>query len=343
MNKTSFTTPLMAFIALAFCGCKGEKQQQQPNPIKVEVQTVSTTASGSSQDFSGTVEEESGSSLSFSATGTVKRVYVSEGQMVSAGALIAEVDPATVRNAHDATVATLEQAQDAYNRMKQLHDKGSLSDIKWIEVESKLKQAVSSEKIARKSLTDCRLYAPFSGYVAQKSVEIGQNVIPGMEVVKLVRIDKVKVKVSIPEEEIASVKQGETARVSVAALGGRTFDGKVVEKSVAANPLTRTYEVKVLVPNSSRQLLPGMVCDVLLYNNKVETSTILLPAAIVQIDIDNRPFVWTAVGGKAHKAYIGVGESVGDNVVITSGLSDGDKVIVNGQQKVSEGTAINEK
>lgn len=342
MKKTIIASTFLLGV-LFFQGCKNVEKPKSAEPIKVITQTVSTTANGSSQGYSGTVEEESGSSLSFSTTGTVQRVFVSEGQMVAKGALIAEVDPATVRNAHDATVATLEQAQDAYNRMKQLHDKGSLSDIKWIEVESKLKQAVSSEKIARKSLNDCKLYAPFSGYVAQKSVEMGQNVIPGMEVIKLVRIDRVKVKVSIPEEEIASVKQGQTAKVSVAALGGSTFEGKVVEKSVAANPLTRTYEVKVLVQNSSRKLLPGMVCDVLLYNDNVETSTILLPATVVQIDIDNRPFVWTAVGGKAHKAYIGVGESIGDDVVITSGLSNGDKVIVNGQQKVSEGTAINEK
>lgn len=269
MNKISFSAPLLVLVALTFQACKSDEKPQSAQPIKVVTRSVSSMATSPSQSFSGTIEEESGSSLSFSATGTVQRVLVSEGQMVSAGALIAEVDPATVRNAYDATVATLEQAQDAYNRMKQLHDKGSLSDIKWIEVESKLKQAVSSEKIARKSLNDCKLYAPFSGYVAQKSVEMGQNVIPGMEVIKLVRIDKVKVKVSIPEEEIASVKQGQTATVSVAALGGSSFTGKIVEKGVAANPLTRTYEVKILVSNNSRKLLPGMVCDVHLYSRSL--------------------------------------------------------------------------
>lgn len=324
-------------------GCKNTEKPQSAEPIKVVTQTVSTTTNSSSQDFSGTIEEENGSSLSFSSAGTVHRVYVSEGQLISAGTLIAEVDPASVRNAYNATAATLEQAQDAYNRMKQLHDNGSLSDIKWIEIESKLKQAVSAEKIARKSLIDCKLYAPFGGYVAQKSVEIGQNVIPGMEVIKLVRIDKVKVKLSIPEEEIASIRLGQTATINVVALDGSSFTGKVVEKGVAANPLTRTYEVKILVPNSSHRLLPGMVCDINLNREATQATAISLPATIVQIDIDNHPFVWTMVDGKAHKTLIGVGESVGDNVVVTSGLSNGDKVIVKGQQKVSEGTSISEK
>lgn len=327
-------------MTVMLLGCKNEEKPRPAEPIRVETMIVSAASAVGSQSFSGTVEEESGSSLSFFSMGTVQRVYVSDGQTVAKGALIAEVDPATTRSSHDATVAALEQAQDAYGRMKQLHDKGSLSDIKWMEAESKLKQAQSAERIARKSLNDCKLYAPFSGFVAEKSVEAGQNVVPGMEVVKLVRIDRVKVKLSVPEEEIASVRLGQAATVSVAALDGRAFSGKVVEKGVAANPLTRSYDVKILVQNQSHALLPGMVCDARLGGMAAQPTAIMLPATVVQIDIDNRPFVWTAVDGKAKKAYIGVGRNAGSDVIVLNGLANGDKVIVKGQQKVSEGTAI---
>lgn len=320
--------------------CKSEERKQSAQLVKVEVQSVAALSADGVRLFSGTVEEESGSALSFATAGTVQRVFVSEGQTVKAGQLIAEVDPQSARNAYNATLAARQQAEDAYARMKQLHDAGSLPEIQWIEVQSKLKQAVSAEQISKKSLGDCKLYAPIGGYVSEKPVEVGQNVVPGLTVAKVVRIDRVKIKVSVPEEEIASIRQGQTVSVSVAALGNRSFTGRVVEKGVEANPLSRSYDVKVLVQNSSHELLPGMVCDARFEGGRAEATALMLPARIVQIDVDNRPFVWTVVDGKAKKTYVGTGESVGDNVIITNGLSAGDKVIVAGQQKVSEGTRV---
>jgi len=331
-------------LALGACtlqGCGEKEKPKSAEPIKVEVRTVAALSAGGAMQFSGTVEEESGTALSFATAGTVSRVLVSEGQTVRQGQLIAEVDPQSARNAYESTLAMRQQAEDAYERMKQLHDAGSLPEIQWIEVQSKLKQAVSAEQIAKKSLGDCKLYAPIGGYVSEKAVEAGQNVVPGMTVAKVVRIDRVKVKLSVPEDEIQTVKNGQTVTVSVAALGGRSFTGRVVEKGVEANALSRSYEVKALVGNPQHELLPGMVCDAALSDGEGrQEQVIMLPARIVQIDVDNRPFVWTSVGGKAKRAYIGVGESVGDDVVITSGLKPGDEVIVRGQQKVSEGTKI---
>lgn len=84
-----------------------------------------------------------------------------------------------------------------------------------------------------------------------------------------------------------------------------------------------------------------MVCEAYVGDN-LSATAVALPANVILIDTDNRTFVWTAVGGKAHKTYVEVGESVGSRVVINSGISAGDKVVVGGQQKVSEGTKIAE-
>ena len=83
------------------------------------------------------------------------------------------LDATSVRSSYDAAKAALVQAEDAYRRMEELHAKGSLPEIKWVEVQSKLQQARSMEEMARKNLKDCKLYAPFSGVIADKSVEVG--------------------------------------------------------------------------------------------------------------------------------------------------------------------------
>ncbi len=340
MDKANYLAVLSLSVVL-FTACSGKEKAREVMPVEVKTEKAEPVPVSGSQEYSGTVEASDDAALSFVSGGTVSKIYVSVGDIINKGALIAEVDPVSVRNAYDAAKAVREQAEDAYKRMKQLKDEGSLTEIQWIDVQSKLRQAVSAENIARKSLSDCRLYAPYSGYVAEKLVEAGQNAAPGTPVIKLVSINKVKVKIAVPEDEMSGVRVGQSALVRVPALQNQSYSGRVAEKGVAADPLSRSYEVKIELSNSGHKLLPGMVCEAYVGDN-LSATAVTLPAKIIQIDTDNRPFVWTAVGGKAKKTYVDIGESIGSRVVINGGISAGDKVIVSGQQKVSGETKIKE-
>lgn len=353
MYKTSVILALAAILLAASCG-KGKKEQVE-NVVKVKTAVVGTAAEIGEQSYSGTIEEKNGSELSFAGMGTIKEIYVHEGQNVKAGQLIGILDATTNSNALTMAKAStaqalesLRQAEDAYKRMKMLHDNGSLTEIKWVEVQTKVsqarqlvQQAQASEKIARKGLSDTHLTAPFSGYISKKAAEVGQNVTPGMPIVKLVKIDQVNVKISVPENEIAKIHIGQNVQFSVSSLENTIFNGKLTEKGVAADPLSRQYEVKALAQNPSHKLLPGMVCDVYTTTTSQEQS-ISIPANVIQIDIDNKPFVWTVKRGKAHKQSVLLGENIGENVTIKSGLYKGQQIIVEGQQKVSNGTSVSE-
>ena len=201
-----------------------------------------------------------------------------------------------------------------------------------------VRQAQAAEAIARKGVTDTRLLAPCSGYIADKTGEVGENVMPGAPVAKLVSIDRVKIKVSVPEEDISNIHTGQAVRLSVGSLGNASFYGNVTEKGVSADPIAHTYDVMVLVGNAQHRLLPGMVCDAFFTHNGQQR--MMLPANIIQIDDENRSYVWTVVGGKAHKQLIVTGESVGDNVLVVSVLSMSMQIICKGQQKVSEGVKV---
>lgn len=137
-----------------FCavGWMRKKQNTETNNASVLVKTmvVSSNSSMTSYNFSGTIEEMTSSVLSFAVNGTLKNISVSLGDKVSNGQLIATVDDATLNNAHEIAKATLRQAEDAYERMKQLHDAESLPEIQWIEIQSKLEQAQAAERISRK-------------------------------------------------------------------------------------------------------------------------------------------------------------------------------------------------
>ena len=336
--KTKWTM-MAALVLMALSSCGEKKQTAAEQTVRVKVQEIHAEAVNGEQGFSGTIEEASGVSLSFASAGTIKRIYVDEGQTVRQGQLIGELDPTTMQNAYTISKTSLEQAQDTYKRMKELHDAGSLPEMQWISVENQLKSATAQEAMARKSLADTKLYAPFSGYIASKDAEIGQNTSPGMPVVKLVNIGSVKVKISVPEDDVQRIQKGSSMKIVVPALGNREFSGRVTERGVSADPRSRTYEVKATIQNDDRQLLPGMICQA--FTNYMQGTTgVFIPANLVQLDSDNKTFVCVVNGDKAVKREIIINGETAQGAQVGGGLSSGDKLIVVGQQKVSNGMKV---
>ena len=337
MKKVHFA--IAAVVLIALCGCGEKKKTAAEQTVRVKVQQIQAETVNGEQGFSGTIEESSGTSLSFAVTGTIKKIHVSAGQMVAAGQLIAELDPTTLQNAYTIAKTSLEQAQDTYNRMKELHDAGSLPEMQWISIENQLKSAMASEAMSRKSLNDTKLYAPFSGYIASRDGEIGQNTIPGSPIVKLVNIGSVKVKISVPENEVQRIAKGSSMKIIVPALSNREFSGRVTERGVSADPRSRTYEVKATIQNPGSQLLPGMICQA--FTNYMQGATgVFVPANLVQLDGNNKTFVWVVNGGKALKREITINNETAQGVQVSGGLSAGDHIIVAGQQKVSNGMKV---
>jgi RND family efflux transporter MFP subunit len=324
---------------LSACNNNKAKQSETEKVIPVKVLSVVSSTASTERNYVGTVEESIAISLSFSTLGTVEEVFVYEGQKVSKGQLLATLNNTTAQNSLNVATAQLNRAQDAYDRMVKLHDNGSLPDIKFVEVESGLQQAKSQVAIARKNVDDCKLFAPRNGVIATRSVESGVNIMPNMTAFKLVTIDKVFVKISVPENEIGTTNEGQSAKVNVPALDDEIFTGKVELKGVTANTVSHTYEVKIGIVNPQLRLMPGMVCKVFLEQDG-QVSTIVVPNRAVQTSHDGKRFVWIAVGDKAQRRFVEIGGLSNFGVKVESGLSENEQVIVEGYQKISEGTKI---
>ena len=325
-------------VTIVLSSCSNEKKTNGLKAINVSVLTVSGTDEATTKTYVGTVEESYGSQLSFATMGTVSQVFADEGKFVKKGDVLAVLDKQTLNNTYDIAKSTLAQTQDAYRRMNLLYKKGSLPEIKFIEIQTQLAQAQAAARIAKKNLGDCVLRAPFGGYISQRSVDMGNNVLPGQSCFKLVKLDKIKVKVSIPEKEIASIHVGQLVHFNVAALNNRMFTANVKEKGVQANPLSHTYDVKLEMTNSDRALLPGMVCNVAI-NQSGESNCIVVPQNSVLVD-GQGTYVWVADGNKSMRRNVTAGDVSSQGTIITMGLNVGDKIIVNGQNKVSEGSKI---
>lgn len=338
---------ILAVCSVLLSACSGNKGDKNTDIIKVEaMQCGDGTMTADARTYVGEVEAELATAVSFTGSGTVTRVFVNEGQRVRKGQLIAQLDPTQYKNALMSAQAMMTQAQDAYDRMKLLHNQHSISDMDWVEVQSKVQQARSSLQMAQKAVKDCSLTAPCSGVVGNKNMEAGMTALPAQPVCTILNINKVKVKISVPEKEIGSFSQAMLKDdggvvISVAALG-KTFYPHTIEKGVQADALSRTYDVKFCVSNPAGDLLPGMVADVRLGTGSTTggQAGFYLPVRCVQQSAKGKYFVWVIKNGKSHRQEVTLGEVSGNSINIVSGLSKGDMVITSGYQKVSEGSSV---
>lgn len=333
----------LGLLVLIFASSCSEKQSQGAKaPTRVVTEVAGGGAEMYSRQYVGIVEEREATAVSFTGMGVVKRMLVSEGQAVSRGQLLAEMDDTQARNMLAAAEASMTQANDALQRYGLLHENGSLPEVQWVEVQSKVAQAKSQLESARKNLEDCRLTAPVGGVIGRKHVGAGETAMPSQAVVTILDISSVKVKVSIPEAEIGSITSHTSSKISVEAIHWNS-NGGTIEKGVLADALTHTYDIRILVPNPERKLLPGMVASVQFGGMEAQqvTQQVTLPLTAVQQKTDGSLFVWTVTSDStAHRTPVTIGETLGNRIQITSGVDSGLRVVTEGYQKLSEGTRV---
>ena len=335
---------ISALIAAVIPACKNKSDQPtEASAVKVSVCVVSGQDYTTSTSYSGTVEAAQSATVSFSVPGTISQLLVSEGQSVAKGTLLGRLSDDDYVYANNMAQAQLAEAQDAYNRLKKLHDSNSLPDIKWVEIQQKLKQAENSASLTEHSLNETKLYSPIAGVVSRKLADVGQNVAPIQPVYEIVTADELTIAVSVPENDIDHFAIGQQASVEFASEAVGTLEGKVTEKAVVADPLTRSYKVKVSLPAGQKNLLPGMVGTVRFAPVATQAQTdkaILLPSQAVILDNDNQTFVWVVKNQRAERRPVKVNELVPEGIAVESGLTPGDTVIVAGMQKVGTGTLV---
>lgn len=334
---------------LLFCGC-GQKKADRgwSDSIAVEALVVSAGDNAGQRDYVGVIGSEVEVDMSFILGGTLTKVAVSNGQKVRKGQVLAEVDGTTVSSLHNTALATLRQAEDAYNRLKNVHSEGGISDVRWIQMETDLEKARQAEVAARKRVEDCVIKAPFDGVVSCRNHHVGEEMRPMEPFARVLDLRRLRVGFSVPEQEVGLLPMGSTATATIPALDDRELTLKINDKSLIANPMGHTYRVyativsgdaegTVLGVHGGTPLLPDMVAKV--HVTLDAKAGIVVPSECVSV-MPEGTVVWVVSGGKAYHRAITVGDFVRNGVVVESGLAGGDTVVTLGQQKLYNGARV---
>jgi RND family efflux transporter MFP subunit len=256
--------------------------------------------------------------------------------------------------------ASLDYAEADFNRIKSLLDQKVVSqseyDQRLTQVQAARQQYQAAQNtaqqsfrslqaararvdLASKSAADTVVRAPFAGIVAERLVSTGDYVSRGMKVATVVRIDPVRVELTVPEQYLSQVSAGQRVRLSVDAYPGETFTANVRFVSPALKPDQRALTVEAVAPNADGRLKPGLFVTALL-QNAAPASALLVPATAVETTAGTSRVFVIAADSKVEERIVTIGEKVGDRLEVASGVKAGERVAANPRGKLADGVRV---
>ncbi|MEP6791344.1 MAG: efflux RND transporter periplasmic adaptor subunit [Ramlibacter sp.] len=338
-------------VLLAACS-KGEAPQE---PIRaVRVLTVGASGFESGYEFAGEVRPRVESRLGFRVAGKIVRRQAELGQRVKAGQVLAQLDPQDYKLAADAARAQVaaaatnrDLAAGDYKRYAALKDQNFISGAELERRETTLKAAQAQFEQAQAQLSSqgnqaayTTLVADVSGIVTAVEAEPGQVVTAGTPIVRIAQDGARDVVFSVPEDKVAAVKPGSNVSVRVWAEN-RTLTGKVREVSASADPVTRTYPIKVSLDPASPPELGATVYVAVQSLSHIGAQVIKLPTSALKQD-GNQTAVWVldkaTMTLKSQQVQIATAD--GNDAVIAAGLQPGMLVVSAGVHVLSAGQKV---
>lgn len=338
-----FAMSAVVMLAAAACSSGGKKipgrgMSGEKAPVTVKVMEVSETAAAGVNGYVGTAKAAKSAFIGCPFPGKLVSLNVSEGEKIESGQVLAVIESQSVKSSYDMALATLKQAEDGYERVMKVHSSGSVPDVKMVEARTQLAKARSAAEAAEKAMEDCRIKAPYDAVVSDIYVDPGMELGLMDKIARVVDVSTVEIHFPVPENEIGGIAAGMTVRVEIPAIDAGVMSGKIVSKGVEASPLSHTYECIMVLDRHCPALKPGMVCKVFMDTDAAEG--FVIPASVVRTDVSGR-YVWTVSdAGIVCKTHVSVSGFSGEGVVVGSGLSQGDRIISEGMQKVCTGMKV---
>jgi membrane fusion protein (multidrug efflux system) len=300
-------------------------------PVKVGTVTSEVTAVGTLlADESAVIRPE--------VAGRVTAIHFNEGQAVAAGARLVTLDAAEVQAQLAASRADERLTEQRAERAGELFKKNFISQQALDDAREAHKKATAQrqENEARVAKTEIR--APFAGIVGLRQVSAGAYLKAGEDVVRLDKIDAMKLDFRVPEVYLGRIRRDQAVGVRVDAFPGEQFPGRVYAVETTVDDKTRTAMLRGRVDNKGAKLRPGMFARVTLTLGTNDKATLVPEQAIVPRG--NRNFVFRVVDGRAALTEIGLGARSPGQVEITRGLKPGELVVTDGQLKLQDGTPV---
>ena len=288
----------------------------------------------------GAIEAVDNILVSARTMGVISQVFVKEGDEVTKGQTMAQIDNSIVLRNIEEVKSGLELATSVYQRQKNLWDQKIGTEVQYLQARNSKESLEKRLATLHEQLDMSRIKSPIDGSVDEVSLKIGQNAAPGAPAFRVVSGDKLKMKSNVSESYVTSIDKGNKAKLTFSDIN-KTVEAQITFVGKTINTLSRTFPVEVALP-ADEDLRPNMT-GVLRVIFHTEPAAIVVPVNVVQ-EINGQKIVYTAMpeGNQwvAHKNIVEVGGIYDNLAEIKKGLASGDKIITTGYQGLNEGEFI---
>ena len=316
---------------------KAAMKEQVP-PVMVSTLTLKPRVLADKIDLPATVESFENLWVNSEVSGQVVRIPVKEGQIIEKGQVLVELDDRDYRLRLERIQANHKLATLDHERVSELARKKITAETELDKIEAQLKDLSAQLKEAQLALNRTRIRAPISGRLNEIEAKIGDWLGVDEPVAQILQLEVVKVRVGIPESDVAAVLNLDEADVIIEACN-RKVTGKKIFLSRQPSTLARLYDLELIVQNPDGHILPGMFARVELVKEVFDEALVIpIYAVITQGD---EHFVYIEKDNKAVKRPIHLGILTEWQIQVTSGLDPGDRVIVDGHRLlVNDGQSV---
>jgi len=351
-SSRNLATPISIGVAVV-CAAWALYATQHRNPAGAAAQPAGSTRGGAaplvtlapvrservSQKLEALGNARANESVDVSAKSSniVTAVRFRDGERVKRGQVLVQLDDAQVRADVAAAEAAVTESESQYNRSRELLSTQALSKSSFEQLEATLKSNRARLQAAQARLEDTVIRAPFSGRVGLRRVSVGTLINPGAVITTLDDTSVIKLDFSVPENFVAALREGLSVRATAPAFPGRSFVGKVASIDSRVDLATRSVTVRALLANEDGALKPGMFLNVSLAND--ERDALVIPEEALTPEAE-RQFVYVVADGKAERREVRIGGRRPGSVEIVAGLTAGERVVIEGTQKVRNGGEV---
>ena len=329
---------MQVLLILLFVPVLAFAQAGGPPFIPVNMMKVSASPVSSTVNAVGALIAEDSVVLRPEIDGRIARLLFKEGQPVKKGAVLVVLDSAEQRARVAAAQADMKLAESRYKRSEELVAQNFISKQALDEARANLDILRARLRQEQVALDKTVIRAPFSALVGLRQVSSGAYVNKGDDLVRLDAIGNLKLEVPVPETYLPLVRIGLPITLTIDALPGQSFSGKVHAIDPVVDPVSRNVRVRARIANPKGQLKPGMFARATA-DLGGKTSAILLPEQVI-VPRPDGSYVFLAVDGKAELRKVTLGKREPGRVEIVTGVKVGDTVILDGQIKLRPGVPV---
>jgi RND family efflux transporter MFP subunit len=328
----------IAVFALAACGSKHESDQQQSlelPAVPVLTRTVRREPRVITEEVVGTVRAKRQATLEPKLSGRIASLPVALGQRVKAGELIARLDTAEIGARLEQAKASLEQAERDWNRTSALFDQQAATRAEYDAAQSRYRVATAMAGEAQAMMNYADIVAPFDGLVTRKWAETGDFATPGKPLVSIEDPSVLQMEAGVPQAIASHVAQDDQINVLVDGIK-EPLAGIVREIAPATDPLTRTFQVKVYLPQQAG-LNSGKFARLLVPIGESDGLRVPVSAVVQRGQLE---IVFVVSDRQAHLHLVKTGKRIGDEWEILSGLDADATVVVEGAAQLTDGQPV---